>query len=65
MHVNLQGRQYCSGKPVGEDLGYLLVNDIGENGGDKYTGYVPRGVIQRTAETFSRYSVKRIWDRYV
>ena len=67
MQVNLLGREYNSEKPVGEDLGYLLVNDVRENGGDKSTGYVPRGVIQRTAEKFkfSRYSVRRIWNRYV
>ena len=50
--MNARGRPYTNGKAISDDLRELIVSALIENGADKETGKVPRGIFTKVSMQF-------------
>ncbi len=63
--VNLYGRSYVPGKPLGEDFRCFMIDKILKEEGDRITGYVPRTYVQNSKDFgVSPNTVKHIWNKF-
>ncbi|KAK3104846.1 hypothetical protein FSP39_011539 [Pinctada imbricata] len=63
--MNVRGRPYTNGKAISDDLRELIVSALIENGADKETGKVPRGIFTKVSMQFkvSNSSATNIWKK--
>ena len=63
--VNMYGRSYVPGKPLGDDFRCFMIDKILKEEGDRIPGYIPRTYVQYSKEFgVSPNTVKHIWERF-
>ncbi|XP_070547926.1 protein gooseberry-neuro-like [Ptychodera flava] len=66
MEVSQTGRSFCRGKPLSNDLRYMIRTEMLSLGANNLTGYFPSGSMRKVAERFkvNKSTVSRIWKRF-